>query len=112
MIIRPYGEDETVLTRRDCPSWDSDGSLLVFFHNGGIWTIDADGSNLRMLVLNGESFAWSRDRKMIAFTRAVPCGKPACKERVFVVGATGGTPKGIGSAFVAPRSLVWLPDPF
>jgi len=112
MIIRPNGDDETLLTRGDSPSWDPDGSRLVFFHNGGIWTIDADGSNLRMLVPNGESPAWSRDRKMIAFTRAVPCGKPACKERVFVVGATGGTPKGIGPAFVAPRSLVWLPDPF
>ena len=112
MLIRPNGEDETILARGDAPTWAPDGSRLAFSHMGGIWTIGADGSDSRMLVPNGESPAWSRDGNMIAFTREIPCGKPVCNERVFVVGATGGEPRGVGPTFAGPRSIVWLPDPF
>lgn len=112
VLIRPDGDDERLLTRGDAPTWAPDGSRLAFVHTGGIWTIDADGSDLRMLVRNGESPAWSRDGKAIAFMREVPCGKPVCKQRVFVVGATGGSATGVGPTYEGPRSPVWLPDPF
>jgi Tol biopolymer transport system component len=111
-LVRPNGDDETRLTTGDSPTWAPDSSRLAFFHSGGIWTIAADGSDLQMRVANGESPAWSRDGKMIAFTREVPCGKPVCKERVFVMGATGGEPQGIGPTFDGPRSIAWLPDFF
>ena len=111
-LIRPNGDDETQLTMGDSPTWAPDSSHLAYFHRGGIWTIAADGTDMQMLVANGESPAWSRDGGMIAFTREVPCGKPVCKERVFVVDAEGGEPKGIGPTFDGPRSIVWLPDYF
>jgi Tol biopolymer transport system component len=111
-LIRPNGDDETLLTRGDEPTWAPDGSRVAFFHNGSIWTIDVDGSNLKMLIPNGESPAWSRDGKLIAFTRAIPCRKAVCGDRIFVVSATGGEATGIGPPFVGPRSIVWLPDPF
>jgi Tol biopolymer transport system component len=112
VLIRPDGDDEQVLARGDAPTWSPDGSRLAFFHEGGIWTIDADGSDPRTLVPNGESPAWSRDGNLIAFTRDVPCGNPVCKERVFLVGANGGAAHGVGPTFSGPRSIVWLPDPF
>lgn len=111
-LVRPDGDDETRLTRGDAPTWAPDGSRIAFFRGGGIWAIDADGSDLRMLVRNGASPAWSRDGTIIAFMREVPCGKPVCKERVFTVGATGGGALGIGPTFEGPSSPVWLPDPF
>lgn len=111
-LIRPSGEDETLLTRGDSPSWAPDGSRLAFAHAGGIWTIGADGSDARMVIGNGESPAWSRDGELIAFMREVPCDEPVCKERVFVVGATGGEADAIGQTFAGPLSPVWLPDPF
>ena len=112
MLIRPNGEDETLLTRGDAPTWSPDGSRLAYVHEGDIWTIDADGSDSRMLIANGESPSWSRDGGLIAFTREVPCGKPVCRERVFVVGAGGGEARGVGPTFAGPRSIAWLPDPF
>lgn len=112
VLIRPSGDDETLLTRGDAPTWAPDGSRLAFVHGGSIWTIGADGSDLRMLIRNGESPAWSRDGDLIAFMRAVPCGKPVCTERVFIVGAKGGPARGIGPTFEGPRLPLWLPDPF
>lgn len=112
VLIRPGGEDETLLTRGDAPTWAPDGSRLAFFHGGDIWRIDADGSDLRVLTENGESPAWSRDGDLIAFMREVPCGQPACNQRVFVMGATGGVARGIGPTFAGTRFPVWLPDPF
>jgi Tol biopolymer transport system component len=110
-LIRPNGDDQTRLTSGDAPTWSPDGSRLAFFHNGGIWTIGKDGSDLRMLVANGEAPSWSRDGGLIAFTRELPCGKPVCRERVFVVGAGGEDAHGVGPTFVGGRSIVWLPDP-
>ena len=112
MLIRPNGDDETPLTRGDAPSWSPDGSRLAYVHEGDIWTIDADGSDAQMVIANGESPSWSRDGELIAFTREVPCGRPVCRERVFVVGAGGGEAHGVGPTFAGPRSIAWLPDPF
>lgn len=112
VLIRPDGEDETLLTRGDTPTWAPGGSRVAFFHEGNIWTIDADGSDLRMLVENGESPAWSRDGGLVAFMRDVPCGQPPCEQRVFVVGATGGAARGVGPTFTGTRFPVWLPDHF
>ena len=111
MLIHPSGEDETLLTRGDTPTWAPDGSRIAFVHEEDIWTIGADGSDARRLITNGESPSWSRDGDVIAFTREVPCGKPVCRERVFLVGAGGGEAHGVGPTFAGPRSIVWLPDP-
>lgn len=112
VLVRPDGSGERRLTRGDTPTWAPDGSRLAFVHEGNIWTIAANGSDSRMLVKDGESPAWSRDGKLIAFMREIPCGKDVCKERVFIVSATGGAANAIGPAFAGPLSPVWLPDPF
>ncbi len=111
-LVRRNGDDETLLTRGDSPTWSPDGSQLAFTHEGGIWAIGADGSNARRIIRNGESPAWSRDGKMIAFMRAVPCGEPVCNERVFIVAPEGGEARGVGPTYTGPRAPVWLPDPF
>jgi Tol biopolymer transport system component len=112
ILIRPNGDDETLLTRGDAPTWSPDGSRIAYVHEGDIWTIDADGSDSRKLIENGESPSWSRNGALIAFTREVPCAKPVCRERVFVVGSGGGVARGVGPTFAGPRSIAWLPDPF
>lgn len=112
VLIRPNGGDETLLARGDAPSWAPDGSRLAFVHKQSVWTIAENGSDSKMLIRNGESPAWSRDGKLIAFTRAVSCGKPVCKQRAFLVGATGGQARGVGPSFAGTRAPVWLPDPF
>jgi Tol biopolymer transport system component len=111
-LIRPDGSAEHRLARGDTPTWAPNGSKLAFARNGNIWTIDADGSDSRILVKDGESPAWSRDGKMIAFMRAVPCAKPACRERVFIIAATGGDARAVGPKYTGVRFPVWLPDPF
>jgi Tol biopolymer transport system component len=111
-LIRPDGSGQHRLTTGDAPTWAPDGSRVAYVHGGNLWTIGANGSGAKLLVQDGESPAWSRDGKMIAFMRGVPCAKAVCKQRVFVIGSTGGDARPIGPEYTSGRSPVWLPDPF
>jgi Tol biopolymer transport system component len=110
-LIRPNGDDATLLGQGDAPSWSPDGERLVFVHDGGLWTIGADGTDRRRLVRRGESPSWSRDGSLIAFMREEPCSRVVCKDRVFVVFADGNRPRAVGPKFLGARQIIWLPDP-
>ena len=51
------------------PSWSPDGNTIAFERrlDGGIYTIDVDGTNERLLVSDGFTPAWSPDGSRIAF---------------------------------------------
>jgi dipeptidyl aminopeptidase/acylaminoacyl peptidase len=56
------------------PSWSPDGTKIVFNRQGGIWTMNADGTDQIQLTIHGPGHAedhhptWSPDGRQILFT--------------------------------------------
>jgi Tol biopolymer transport system component len=96
----------------DDPEWAPDGKQLVYVHNRGIWTVDSNGKNAKLIIPNGHSPAWSRDGEQIAFMRAERCAKPPCEEHVLLAFTEGQDVRQIGPAFARERTVLWLRDPF
>src|SRR5215210_5044675 len=111
VLVRPDGDDEHLLGRGDAPSWAPDGERLAFVRNGDIWTMRSDGGGARLLARNGHAPAWSRDGKLIVFARELNCGKPICRERIFLQFTTGGEARPVGSPLPRIQRLLWLSDP-
>jgi Tol biopolymer transport system component len=110
-VARPNGDGATFLWQGDAPSWAPDGKRLVFVHGGDLWTSGIDGKDRRRLRRHGDTPAWSRDGALIAFMREERCGRPVCKDRVYVMFADGGQPHAVGPRFLGARQIIWLPDP-
>jgi dipeptidyl aminopeptidase/acylaminoacyl peptidase len=110
-LSRPDGDEERLLGRGGAPSWAPDGKRIAFVRGGNVWTSALDGSQQRLLIRNGSAPAWSRDGDQIAFMREEKCGRPACRERLFLAFSDGGNPHAVGPTFRAGRRLLWLPDP-
>ena len=51
------------------PAYSPDGSEIAFGRDGGLWIMDADGSNQQMLIESGGGPAWSPNGQEIAFVR-------------------------------------------
>jgi TolB protein len=49
-LMTPVGTEITQLTSGSAPAWSADGSKLIFARRDGLFTIAADGSNLRRLT--------------------------------------------------------------
>ncbi len=47
-------------------AWSPDSAQIVYRHNGGVWTVNADGTRQRLILLSG-SPRWSPDRTQIAY---------------------------------------------
>ena len=55
------GRDLSGTQGATCPAWSFDGTRLAFSKgNDGIWTMSADGSNLRQLTNKGTNPSWNR----------------------------------------------------
>lgn len=75
--VNPDGSNRLVLTtgvRDYATTWSPDGSMLAFDRDGqdggGIWVMNADGSDLHQLVEGSDSFPrWSPDGTQILFAR-------------------------------------------
>jgi len=111
VLVRPDGDDERLLAHGDEPTWAPDGKRIVFVRAGNLWTTALDGSEQRLLVRDGHSPAWSRDGRQLAFVREEKCGRPVCKERVFLVFGDGSDPHTVGPRFASGHRVLWLPDP-
>jgi Tol biopolymer transport system component len=111
VLVRPNGDDEHRVGRGDEPSWSPDSKRLAFTRGEDVWTMGSDGSDPRLLVRNGHTPVWSRDGELIAFARELKCGRPVCRERVFVQFASGGEADPVSPSFANLQQLLWLPDP-
>jgi Tol biopolymer transport system component len=111
-LVRPSSDDAHTLVGGDAPDWSPDGEKIVYVHNGGLWTINADGTSARLIVRDGHSPAWSRDGKQIAFLRIEKCAKAVCPEKLMVVNVDGTDERAVGPDYPGERRVLWLPDPF
>jgi Tol biopolymer transport system component len=93
-VINADGSNERKLTDNPysdvAPTWSPDGSKIAFMTEGGggswgIWTMNADGSNKKGLVI-GNKPEWSPDGTKIAYG-AVPPG--ANNPQIFVMNSDG-----------------------
>lgn len=119
-VMNVDGSEVTRLTDtpdadEEYPDFSPDGQKIVFSRFGsgtpGIYVVDADGSNVRLLQAGPLHFPrWSPDGKFIAFD-----GEPAgCKFEIYVMKADGTDmrqvtehPKGCGGMNKTPS---WSPD--
>jgi hypothetical protein len=63
-----------------------------------------------MLVRRTDSGpVWSPDGRFVAFFRATGRCTPVCKQRIFLVPATGGEVRPVGPELIKPTELFWLP---
>jgi Tol biopolymer transport system component len=59
------------------PDWSPDGRRIAFAGDGGLWTVDVDGSRAaRLLACACDYPAWSPDGARIAFTEYAGAAKP------------------------------------
>lgn len=102
--VVPFGDHSMVSGDQVRSSISHDGSRIVFFYGGrDIWTIDADGTNMRP-VPNGENAqtpSISPDGERIAFSRSGD---------IWVMGFDGSDPMQITSETEFAGSPSWSPD--
>ena len=75
------------------PRWSPDGKELAVTAPDGVYVVQANGADQRLVVENATNPAWSPDGKQIAFQRAVDpseywSGRP-CTARTWVIDAHG-----------------------
>jgi len=87
------------------PSWSPDGRRIAFHRvNAGVFVINVDGSDERLLVANGWNPAWSPDGRRIAFNTG-----SGVAGGVLVMNADGsGIAQLVSSDFVFPGDWIGL----
>jgi Tol biopolymer transport system component len=114
--VRPDGSRLTKITAVAAainPQWSPDGHTIAFDGNNRIYTVDADGSRLKLLAGSaGSGPSWSPDGKTLAFFNT-PGTTGRFITEVWTMHADGSAKKRLyrsaccGSPFAAP---IWSPD--
>jgi TolB protein len=125
--MRPDGSDVRRVSSGDrgsdfWPSWSPDGSRIVFAairaEDWGIWVVDADGSNER-LILGGtgagyvDNPVWSPDGSLIAFVGNLTIDDYSPDDALYVMrpDGTGVTPIADAPGIGVAGDLAWQPLP-
>ena len=110
------GGDPVRLTKGDDdesePAFSADGSRVAYTSSrGGIVVVPALGGEPRQLVPRGSRPRFSPDGKWLAYqVSAAGAASGTVNGQVWVMSATGGTPRRLAAGFEDASSPVWSPD--
>ena len=103
------------------PAWSGDGKFIAYHDlaRGGVWVVPYLGGMPRQISTFGSMPAWSADGHWIAFRSAGSVSMatgdimPSAESTIWVVPASGGTPRQVSSAAKVPGKHTtpsWSPD--
>jgi tricorn protease len=89
-------------------SFTADGKRIAFVRAGKLWTMNADGSDQKLVVNEGQviDYEWSPNGKWICFARLD--GNFASE--LYIVPSTGGTPRNITRYATYNTGVTWSQD--
>lgn len=88
------------------PAWSPDGTRITYARHGGIWVMNADGTNRQQLTNDyGRDPQWSPDSTQIVYS---PDGRLTDSDGVWVVNADGTNQRQLTTDY--GRNPQWSPD--
>jgi TolB protein len=99
------------------PAWSPDGGRIAFDRGSDIWSMNADGSDARKLIEDGDSPAWSPDGSSIVFSssrdgRGETCYDDGCdpNREIYIARADGSDQRRLTRTDSDDWHPTWSPD--
>jgi Tol biopolymer transport system component len=110
-VMNSDGSDPVRLADGQAPNWSPDGSQIAYAWIGGIYVMEADGSNQTEVIGFGSDPTWSPDGTRLAFVHTPECQSCASVGTdVFVVNADGTNVTNLTNDPAGDQSPAWSPD--